>query len=136
MATGIRRRGRVLALQALYEADTSNHLVEEVLERMVAERPEPQAAEFARRLIEGIQANRTAIDEILAAAAPQWPVSDVARIDRNVLRIAIYEVRFDNETPIRAAVNEAIELAKLYGGESSPRFVNGVLGTVAEKATR
>ncbi|MBI2760280.1 MAG: transcription antitermination factor NusB [Chloroflexi bacterium] len=136
MATGIRRRGRVLALQALYEADTSHHVVEEVLERMVAERPEPRASEFARRLIEGIQANRTAIDEILAAAAPQWPVSDVARIDRNVLRIAIYEVRFDNETPIRAAVNEAIELAKLYGGESSPRFVNGVLGTVAEKATR
>ncbi len=137
MATGTRRRARILALQALYEADVGRHAAVEVLERLSTERPEPPAvAEFARRLVQGVQANRPAIDRILAEVAPQWPLSEVAAIDRNILRIAIYEVLFDNETPVRAAVNEAVELAKTFGSESSARFVNGVLGTVAARATR
>ena len=137
MATGTRRRARILALQALYEADVGRHAAAEVLERLSTERPEPPAvAEFARRLVQGVQANRPAIDRILAEVAPQWPLSEVAAIDRNILRIAIYEVLFDNETPVRAAVNEAVELAKTFGSESSARFVNGVLGTVAARATR
>ncbi len=86
--------------------------------------------------MQGVQTNRPAIDRILAEVAPQWPLSEVAAIDRNILRIAIYEVLFDNETPVRAAVNEAVELAKTFGSESSARFVNGVLGTVAARATR
>lgn len=137
MAIGTRRRARILALQALYEADVGRHAAEEVLERLGAERPDPPAAvEFARRLVRGVQANRPAIDRILAEVAPQWPLSELPAIDRNILRIAIYEVLFDNETPVRAAVNEAVELAKAFGSETSARFVNGVLGTVAARATR
>ncbi|MER3420392.1 MAG: transcription antitermination factor NusB [Chloroflexota bacterium] len=137
MATGTRRRARILALQALYEADVGRHAAEEVLARLSAERPDPPAVvEFARRLVQGVLAHRSAIDRILAEVAPQWPLTEVAAIDRNILRIAIYEVLFDNETPVRAAVNEAVELAKAFGSESSARFVNGVLGTVAARATR
>ncbi len=137
MATGTRRRARILALQDLYEADVGRHAAEEVLARLSAERPDPaHTVEFARRLVQGVLAHRPAIDRILAEVDPQWPLSEVAAIDRNILRIAIYEVLFDNETPVRVAVNEAVELAKAFGSESSARFVNGVLGTVAARATR
>lgn len=137
MATGPRRRGRVLAVQALYEADTSDHPVGEVLDRLIADGAVPgPAAEFARALVRGVEQHRDEIDTILAETAPQWPVEDVAVVDRNILRVAIYEVLFDDETPVRAAINEAVDLAGIYGGESSPRFVNGVLGTVAARASR
>lgn len=134
---GERRRARVLAMQALYEADTSSHLVEEAVERLVAERPEPnRVAAFARELVGGVQGRRDEIDRVIGEAAPQFPVNEIAVVDRNILRVAIYEVLFDNKTPLRAAVNEAVEIAKSFGGESSPRFVNGVLGTVAARASR
>jgi N utilization substance protein B len=137
MASGARHRGRVLALQALYEADTSRHRAEEAVDRLAAERSEPASVSaFARELVRGVQAHRRAIDAIIAKAAPQWPVEEVAVIDRNILRLATYEVLFDDKTPVRAAVNEAVELAKTFGSDSSPRFVNGVLGTVAARATR
>ena len=150
-----RRRARTLALQALCEADLSDHLAEEVLERLAArglesdaededaleanreDRPEPaQVTAFARELVAGVQANRAAIDGVIAETAPQFPVREVAVVDRNVLRQAIFEVLFDTKTPVRAAVNEAVELAKTFGSDSSARFVNGVLGTVAARATR
>jgi N utilization substance protein B len=137
MATGTRRRGRILALQALYESDTSSHRAEETVERLAADKPEPEyVAAFARELVRGVQAHRKEIDAIIAETAPQWPVEEVAVIDRNILRVATYEVLFDDKTPIRAAVNEAVELAKTFGSDSSSRFVNGVLGTVAARATR
>jgi N utilization substance protein B len=84
----------------------------------------------------GVLAHRDAIDQIIAEAAPQWPVSELAAVDRNILRIAIYEVRFDNETPLRVAVSEAVDLAKTFGSDSSARFVNGVLGSIAAGTTR
>lgn len=134
---GARRRGRILALQALYEADTSRHRPEEAVERLAAEKPEPASvAAFAAELVRGVQANRPAIDAIIAETAPQWPVDEVAVIDRNILRVATYEVLFDDKTPVRAAINEAVELAKTFGSDSSSRFVNGVLGTVAARAPR
>jgi transcription antitermination protein NusB len=137
MPIGARRRGRVLALQALYEADTSRHLALEAVDRLGEEKPEPASVTaFAHELVSGVQANQPEIDDIIAETAPQWPVEDVAVVDRNLLRLAIYEVLFDDKTPVRAAVNEAVELAKLFGSDSSARFVNGVLGTVAARATR
>jgi N utilization substance protein B len=137
MPLGTRRRGRILALQALYEADTSRHRPEDAVERLAAEKPEPSSvAAFAGELVRGVQANRTAIDTIIAETAPQWPVAEVAVIDRNILRVATYEVLFDDKTPVRAAINEAVELAKLFGSDHSSRFVNGVLGTVAARAPR
>jgi len=139
MAIGARRQARILALQALYEADVADHPVAAALARLAAERPTPADGDvvaFARRLIEGVTAHRPAIDAVIAETAPQFPVQDVAVVDRNVLRLAIYEVLFSAETPVRAAVNEAVELAKMFGSDNSARFVNGVLGTVAARASR
>jgi N utilization substance protein B len=137
MPIGARHRGRVLALQALYEADTSRHLAGEAVERLGAEKPESASVTaFAQELVRGVQSHQDEIDAIIAETAPQWPVEEVAVIDRNIIRLATYEVLFDDKTPIRAAVNEAVELAKTFGSNSSPRFVNGVLGTVAARATR
>lgn len=134
---GVRRRGRILALQALYEADISRHRPEDTVARLAAERREPASvAAFATELVHGVQANRAAIDAIIAVTAPQWPVEEVAVIDRNILRVATYEVLFDDKTPVRAAINEAVEIAKEFGSESSARFVNGVLGSVAARAPR
>ena len=132
-----RRRARILALQALYEEDTTEHPAKGVVERLAEEiRESAGLRAFACELVAGVRANRPAIDAIIAEVAPQFPVTEVAVIDRNVLRLAIYEVLFDSKTPVRAAVNEAVELAKTFGSDSSARFVNGVLGTVAARATR
>jgi len=132
---GRRRLGRTLALQALYEADTSGHDPAVVVLRLCEDggiTGEP--SEFAARLIAGIKTKRTELDALIANAAPQWPVGQLAVIDRNLLRVAIYELLFEVDTPVSVTVNEAVELAKTYGAEASPRFVNGVLGAV--NATR
>lgn len=127
-----RRQGRVLALQSMYEADLVGHDPNEVLRRFIAdEGADPVAAEFARRLVEGVVANREAIDQELVRAAPAWPLEQMPPIDKNLLRLAIYEILFDNRrVPVKAAINEAVEIAKSYGSDNSSRFVNGVLGTV------
>jgi N utilization substance protein B len=130
-ATG-RHRGRTLVLQALYEADTSGHDPAGVVERLVLdENVGHEPAEFARSLIEGIKRSRKEIDQHIRESAPQWPVEQLAVVDRNVLRIAIYELLFERDTPVRVAVNEAVELAKAFGSATSGRFINGVLGAVA-----
>lgn len=137
MTTTPRRQARVIALQALYEADTSTHPVTAVVERLIEEQSPPQAvADFARLLVQGVAAQRPAIDAEIARSAPLWPVAEIATIDRNVLRLAIYEVLFDTKAPVRAAVNEAVELAKSFGSDNSSKFINGVLGAVAARATR
>ncbi|MCL6508677.1 MAG: transcription antitermination factor NusB [Bryobacteraceae bacterium] len=132
---GIPIREEKLSMEELYEAFLRAAMTE--ADRLAAERSEPASVSaFARELVRGVQAHRRAIDAIIAKAAPQWPVEEVAVIDRNILRLATYEVLFDDKTPVRAVVNEAVELAKTFGSDSSPRFVNGVLGTVAARATR
>jgi N utilization substance protein B len=129
-----RRRARILALQSLYEADTSGHDPGAVLERLIAdEGVGRESAQYARNLVGGAVQSRLELDRRIAAAAPQWPVAQLAVVDRNVLRIAIYELLFDNETPVRVAVNEAVELAKAFGSDGSARFVNGVLGALSEE---
>lgn len=134
MAAGQRRRARIAALQALYEADTSDHLPQESLLRIVAEEQLAQApADFARELIEGVLAKRDEIDRTIADAAPAWPVDQLAAIDRNILRLAIREMLGDNGTPVSVVINEAVELAKSFGSEKSASFVNGVLGTIARQ---
>ena len=134
MAAGQRRRARIAALQALYEADTSTHLPQESLLRILAEEQIAQApADFARELIEGVLAKRDVIDRTIAEAAPAWPVDQLAAIDRNILRLAIREMLGDNGTPVSAVINEAVELAKSFGSEKSASFVNGVLGAIARQ---
>jgi N utilization substance protein B len=132
MATNPRRKSRIAALQALYEGDVSQHDPLQSLHRLVEEEGlnEAQAA-FARSLIEGVMEQRAAIDDVIAQAAPQWPVGQLSAIDRNILRLAIREILMNNGAPIRAAINEAVELAKIYGSDNSARFVNGVLGSVS-----
>lgn len=127
-----RRQARIIALQSLYEADLAGHDPLETLDRNLAEEEcDAAAAAYARHLVEGVVGRRAEIDERLTKAAPAWPLDQMPPIDKNVLRLAIYELLFDNRhVPMKAAINEAVEIAKIFGSESSSRFVNGVLGTV------
>ncbi|MGC4191516.1 MAG: transcription antitermination factor NusB [Thermomicrobiales bacterium] len=133
-----RHHGRVLAMQMLFEQDVAQHDLGDILERMQTDSDEPVPAitgEYAAKLTTGIQTSREAIDARIAAAAPAFPVTQLASIDRNVMRIAIWEM-VTNEVPVRVAINEAVEIAKHYGGPSSGKFVNGVLGTIAKTLAR
>ncbi len=128
----VRRRSRILALQALYEIDTTQHPPGSVLDQRLSEDPLPEEGEsFARELITGVLKHKSRLDEMIQAYAPEWPVDQMAVVDRNILRIAIYEFHLDKLTPTKVAINEAVELAKLFGSDSAPRFINGVLGAVA-----
>ncbi len=128
----VRRHARVLALQALYEIDTTQHPPGTVLDQRLADDPLPEEGQaFVRDLITGVLKHKSELDEMIQRHAPEWPVDQMAVIDRNVLRIAIYEFYIGKLTPIKVAINEAVELAKLFGSDSAPRFVNGVLGAVA-----
>ena len=137
-ARGSRRRARQVALQALYEADATKHPIGTVVTRLsdLNELP-PAGAESARALVAGVTAHLAEIDGLIAEAAPTWPLTQMARVDKNVLRLAIYEAFVDNAAvPVRAAINDAIELAKTFGSDSSSKFVNGVLATLAERRPR
>ena len=134
---GKRHKGRVTALKVLYEADTVSHEPSAILQRMLEEEKLPQElADFARELVEGVLANKERIDEVVQRHATAWPLNQVSAIDRNILRLAVYEILIDNRVPMGAVINEAVELAKDYGGESSPKFINGVLGAVSLTTTR
>lgn len=134
---GKRRKARITALKTLFEVDSVDHSPDHILERQLEEHSLPDdAAEFARHLVRGVMENYERLDEVIRKNAPAWPLEQVAAVDRNILRLAIYEIVIDNRVPMRAAINEAIELAKEFGGEASPKFVNGVLGSVAATGTR
>ncbi len=127
-----RRKARSIALKALYEIDCAAHPPEEVLSRRLAEYPVSQETEqFLRSLIFGVLEHQHKLDLLIQDYAPEWPVPQMAIIDRNILRIAIYELTFGKQTPLKVVINEAVELAKVFGSDSAPRFVNGVLGTLA-----
>lgn len=128
-----RRRARGLALQVLYEVDSVGHPAERVLARHVDENQTlgPDGVEFLRRSVLGTLQEAPRLDRWIAACAPEWPVDELAVVDRNILRLALWEFRVSKETPVKVAINEAVELAKRYSSDSSPRFVNGVLGTLA-----
>jgi N utilization substance protein B len=128
-----RTKARGIALQALYEVDLVNHPPVEVLEERLAEEPlTDELAGFARQIFLGILPLRAQLDAIIAKYAPEWPLDQIAAIDRNILRIAAWEFAIQNLTPVKVAINEAVELAKQFGSDSTPRFVNGVLGSLAE----
>lgn len=132
MSANPRRKARVAALQALYEADMSHHEPVAALERVAeAEGLSDAQREFARALVGRVIESKETIDEMIGRAATQWPVSQLSAVDRNILRLAIAEILMDNGAPIRVAINEAVELAKSFGSDSSAKFVNGVLGSVS-----
>ena len=128
-----RTRARSLALQVLYEVDMANHPPADVFRSRLEESPlSDELADFARQIIFGVLPRTTDLDQLIAKYAPEWPFDQVAAIDRNILRIALWEFAVFHETPIKVAINEAVELAKEFGSDSAPRFVNGVLGALAD----
>lgn len=129
-----RRLARIVCLQALYAMDTSSHDVRQAFAERVAEEPlPPSASEFAQALLDNIARHLTTLDDVIGRIAPEWPTDQMGIIDRNVLRIGVCEVLFGGDTPLKVAINEAIELAKTFGGDNSPRFVNGALGALADR---
>jgi N utilization substance protein B len=135
--TGARRRARSIALQILYEVDSVGHNPEDVMQRsFTGDSLSEDNNNFVRELVAGVQKNKNEIDDKIKQFAPTWPIAQLSVIDRNILRLAIFELLFDNKTPIKVAINEAVELAKSYGSDNSARFINGVLSSVSNLATR
>jgi N utilization substance protein B len=129
-----RTKARSLALQALYEIDVAGHPPGIVLEERIQDGElDAELSEFARQIVTGVAPLFDILDTFIAEHAPEWPLDQVAVIDRNILRIALWEFAVYGETPIKVAINEAVELAKTYGSDSTPRFVNGVLGSLAAR---
>ena len=134
---GGRRKARALALQALCEIDMVGHDMEGVVTRLLAGGGLPdENAAFVREVVSGVIQNKEKIDHNIENFAPTWPIKQIAVVDRNILRLAIFEILLDNKSPVKVAINEAVELAKKFGSDSSPKFVNGVLGSVSTLANR
>ena len=129
-----RTRARSVALQALYEIDVVNHAPGTVLEERIKEAElDSTLAEFTRSIVHGILPLIGKLDTFIAEHAPEWPIDQVAIIDRNILRIALWEIAVSDQTPLKVAINEAVELSKVFGSDSTPRFINGVLGSLAAR---
>ncbi len=130
-----RRRARQLALQVLYEVDSVGHnpsvVFEQRLEEDYSDLPSDGVA-FAHKIIRGVLENQPELDKIIAEIASEWPVEQIALIDRNILRMALYELQA-GDAPVKVVINEAVELAKTFGSDSSRRFVNGALGAYVSR---
>jgi N utilization substance protein B len=130
----IRRRGRKIAIQALYELDLTDHPPARVIEARIEDEEFPQeSAAFVHHLVFGVLQHKEHLDTLIQRYAPEWPIDQMAPIDRNILRLALFEFGVDGQTPVKVAINEAVELAKIFGSDSAPRFVNGVLGSLASE---
>lgn len=130
-----RTKARGVALQVLYEYDLTGHPLGESLEaRLSDETLDESLVQFSSQIINGIIPIVQQLDKIIAEHAPEWPLDQVAVVDRNILRIALWEFGVEKCTPLKVAINEAIELAKVFGSDSSPRFINGVLGSLVNHA--
>ncbi len=130
-----RRQLRNLIIQALYEIDAVDHPPQEVIARYLQQNDNlsDEGSEFFKCFVEGVLSITPELDNVIGTFAPEWPVDQLAVLDRNILRMALWEIVFYDETPLKVAINEAVELAKRFGSESSARFVNGVLGTLADQ---
>jgi N utilization substance protein B len=131
-----RHLGRIVALQTLYEYDfrfecnDENLDIKEVLERNIARYSETiEDKDFIRELVDQVMSNQQQLDDTIRPIAPEWPIEQIARIDRNILRMALAELKYSEATPPKVVINEAVELAKSFGGDNSSKFINGVLGT-------
>ncbi len=130
----VRRQARTIALQALYEIDSSGHRTEQTLAHLVADEKLPgEGIAFASSIVQGVLNCLAQLDQVISKHAPEWPVDQLAIVDRNILRIALYELQHNQDVPIKVAVNEAVELAKTFGSDTAPRFVNGVLGAFLQE---
>jgi N utilization substance protein B len=129
---GARHKAREIALQVLYEIDSVGHNSDEAMKHIISRiEVSEDVAEFAGLLVNGVIENREQLDQNIRDFAPAWPLEQISIIDRNILRLAIFEILHDNKIPVKVAINEAVELAKTFGSNNSSRFVNGVLGSVS-----
>lgn len=131
-----RHLGRIIALQTLYEhdfrlsAEDTSFKLDEVLERNIGRyKNMVEDTPFVERLAKGVIKHQDELDNILQPIAPEWPIDQISRMDRVVLRMGLYELKYEPETPPKVIINEAVELAKAFGGDNSSKFINGVLGT-------
>jgi len=132
---GGRRKARALALQALYEVDSVGHEIEAVVNHLLAKGElSEENATFTRNLVSGVLQNKEEIDRNIQRFAPAWPMEQIPVVDRNILRLAIFEILLDNKVSVKVAINEAVELAKMFGSDNSAKFVNGVLGSLSALA--
>ena len=131
-----RHLGRIVAMQTLYEHDFRGGGdaaidLPPILERNLNEfRSSIDDTNFVEDIVDGVNTHRASIDAVIAPAAPEWPVEQIAKIDKIILRIGVYELTIKRDVPPKVAINEAVELAKTFGGENSSKFINGVLGTI------
>lgn len=126
-----RHLSRVIAMQSIYEKNFhEKEDVFDIVKRNSEAHQEQIDNKFIKKVILGVQKNETAIEKLIEESAPDWPIEQIAAVDKTILEIAIFELLFDNEVPPKVAIDEAVELAKTFGGENSSKFVNGVLGTV------
>ena len=133
---GKRHQSRELALKVLFQLEGSDDDPEEVLSYHASEGASAEdTTNFARQLVRGVIDNQKKLDAILTETSEHWKLEQMAKVDRIILRIAIYEIAIDRKVPTKAAINESIELAKTFSGDESGRFVNGILGRVAATAT-
>jgi N utilization substance protein B len=134
---GSRRKARVVAFQALFEIDAVDHDPEKVISGLLAsEKLAEDNISFIRELVSGVLVNETEIDNYIKEYAPAWPIQQLSVADRNIMRLAIFEIMFDNVTPVKVAIDEAVELAKSFGGDHSSKFINGVLGSISSLAAK
>lgn len=132
-----RHLGRIVALQTLYEEDFRRECDDKSLDsKKVLARNIDRYSEtiddksFIKKLVQGVEVKQQELDDIIRPIAPEWPIEQIARMDRIVLRIGVYELLFEEGTPPKVVINEAVELAKAFGGDNSSKFINGVLGTI------
>lgn len=134
---GPRRKARAIALQALYEIDCTKHQMAAVLNRLLVEGGlSEENNAFVRELVSQVIQHKDEIDREIERFAPAWPIAQISVVDRNILRLAIFEILFDNKVSVKVAINEAVELAKKFGSDNSPKFVNGVLGSISTLVNR
>jgi len=132
---GARHKAREVALQVLYEIDSVGHKSDYAMtSALTGIEASEDIAGFARELVDGVIQNRDQLDQNIRDFAPAWPLDQISIIDRNILRLAIFEILNNNKIPVKVAINEAVELAKTFGSDSSSRFINGVLGSVSNLA--
>jgi transcription antitermination protein NusB len=129
---GARHKAREVALQVLYEIDAVEHSPDNALSHILSRiEISEDIGGFARELVSGVTQYREELDQNIRDFAPAWPLDQISIVDRNILRLAIFEILHDNKIPVKVAINEAVELAKGFGSDNSSRFVNGVLGSVS-----
>jgi N utilization substance protein B len=130
---GGRRKARSIALQALYEIDSVQETLKNLREEL---KLSDETFKFAGELVNGVVRYKEKLDAQIHRYAPAWPIEQIAFIDRNILRLAIFEILIDNKIPVKVAINEAVELAKNFGGDSSSKFINGVLGAISANISK